>query len=144
MPVDVPAFCDSCAAVFRSGVVVEDFESDSFAEDGLGPCPVCNGKGHIPKGFFKFTQRSIGILSAPQYTLDELTRLAQMLYDAKKDAHSSEQLADTIRRDVPELASLADILNDNGVESLVAPDIAQMRFRHQQPCRIPLLQRSGQ
>ena len=113
---DVPAFCDSCAAVFRSGIVVEDSTNGSFAEDPAGPCPVCNSNGHIPDGLFKFVESTIEILSAPQLTLNELSRLAQTLYDAKGAKQSPEQLADAIRQEVPELASLAEVLPKTGSE----------------------------
>ena len=45
---------------------------------------------------------------------------------------------DTLRMYV----SLADIVDNDGMKALVTPDIAQVRFRHQQSCRIPPLQRS--
>jgi len=108
--VHVPAFCDTCGAVFRSGIVVENSTNITFAGSRAGPCPVCGGVGHVPDGVFNFVGNTIEILSAPQCAIDELSRLARILREAREKKQSPEQVAETIRKEVPELARLADFL----------------------------------
>jgi hypothetical protein len=44
---DVPAFCDSCGAIFLAG---ENSENSSSQDNPVGPCPKCGGMGHFPDG----------------------------------------------------------------------------------------------
>ena len=107
---DVPAFCDTCGAVFRSGIVVENSTNITFVGNRAGPCPVCGSMGHIPDGVFNFVGSTIEILSAPKRTVDELTRLARILREAREKRQSPEEVAQTIRKELPELSGLADLL----------------------------------
>lgn len=66
--------------------------------------------GHVPDGVFNFVANNIEILSAPQRTVDELSRLAKILHEAREKKQSPEQVAEAIREEVPELAHLADLL----------------------------------
>jgi uncharacterized protein YecA (UPF0149 family) len=66
--------------------------------------------GHVPDGVFNFVGNTIEILSAPQRTVNELSRLAKILREAREKKQSPEQVAETIRKEVPELARLADSL----------------------------------
>jgi len=107
--VEAPAFCDDCGAVFRSGIVVED-STATLAENPAGTCPVCGGTGRIPDGLLSFVANTIEILSVPQRTVDELSRLAQILYAARAEQLSPDDVADTIRKEMPALSGLAEIL----------------------------------
>jgi hypothetical protein len=113
---DVPAFCDTCGAVFRSGFVVDNSTNITFVGARSGPCPVCGGMGHVPDGVFNFVGNTIEILSAPHRTVDELSRLAKMLREAREKKHSPEEVAQTIRKELPELSGLADLLPKTRVE----------------------------
>jgi hypothetical protein len=49
--------------------------------------PLCRqrgGMGHIPDGVFNFVGNTIQILSAPQRTVNELSRLAQIIREARE------------------------------------------------------------
>ena len=108
---DVPAFCDTCGAVFRSGFsVVGDASNITLVGNTAGPCPVCSGLGHIPDGVFNFVGSTIEILSAPQRTRDELGRLAAILREAKQAKQSPEAVAEAIRTQVPGFSGVADLL----------------------------------
>lgn len=113
---EVPAFCDTCGAVFGSGVFVNNATNITFVENRAGPCPVCGGMGHIPDGVFDFVGNTIEILSAPKRTFDELSRLAKILHEAREKKQTPEQVAKTIRKEAPELAHLADVLPKTRVE----------------------------
>jgi len=106
---EAPAFCDDCGAVFRSGIVVED-SAPTLAGNRAGTCPVCGGTGRIPDGLLSFVGNTIEILSVPQRTIDELSRLAQILYAARAEQQSPDDIADTIRQEMPALSGLAEIL----------------------------------
>jgi len=108
--VHIPAFCDTCGAVFRSGIVVENSTNVTFVGNRAGPCPVCGGMGHVPDGVFNFVGSTIQILSAPRRTVDELSRLAEILKDAREKKRNAEEVTQAIRKEVPELAGLADLL----------------------------------
>jgi len=108
--VHVPAFCDTCGAVFNSGIVVENATNITFVGNRSGPCPVCGGMGHIPDGVFNFVGNTIQILSAPQRTVSELSRLTQIIREAREKKETPEEVAKKIREELPELASLADLL----------------------------------
>src|SRR5712691_4196594 len=99
--VHVPAFCDTCGTVFNSGIVVENATNITFVGNSAGPCPVCGGMGHIPDGVFNFVGNTIQILSAPQRTVNELSRLAQIIREAREKKETPEEVAKKIREELP-------------------------------------------
>jgi len=109
----VPAFCDSCGTAFPSGFFFENASNVTLSGNRSGPCPWCGGMGHIPDGVFNFIGNTIEILSAPQRTVEELTRLVQIIHEAKAKQQSNEQVAAQIKRELPGLSLLADILPKN-------------------------------
>src|SRR6185369_652254 len=72
-------------------------------------CDIC-GAG-FPSKIFRFISSTIEILSAPERTVEELTRLAQILRDAKTKQQSNEQVTSQIKRELPVLSPLADLLS---------------------------------
>jgi hypothetical protein len=109
----IPAFCDTCGTAFPSGFFFENSTNVTLSGNKSGPCPNCGGMGHVPDGVFNFIGSTIEILSAPQRTVEELTRLAQILRDAKTKQQSNEQVTSQIKRELPMLSSLADLLPKN-------------------------------
>lgn len=107
---DIPAFCDTCGAVFRSGISVDNATNITFVGNVAGPCPVCGGMGHIPDGVFDFVGKTIKVLSASKRTVEELSRLAKVLGEALENKQSPQQVATTLRKEAPELSRLADVL----------------------------------
>ena len=107
---DVPAFCNDCGSVFRSGLTVESPASDVPADQPECRCPACGGSGHIPDGILDFVENTIAIFSGQQRSVDELSRLAQVLYQARMTTQSPEEVVDTIRGTVPEFSGMADLL----------------------------------
>lgn len=114
--VSLPAFCDTCGAVFRSGIVVDDFTDARFAGNSAGPCPVCAGTGHVAGRVFDFIGSAIPILSAPQVTEDRLTRLATILTEACGRRRSLDEIGASIDDQVPELAGIADLVRKDSAE----------------------------
>lgn len=108
----VQAFCDTCGTMFPSGIFVENSTISLFGNKA-GPCPKCGGMGHIPDGIFKFIGNTIEILSAPQRTLQELIRFANIINEAQKKKYSSEEVIEKVKRDTPEFSSITDLLPKN-------------------------------
>lgn len=109
----MPAFCDTCATAFNSGIFVENSMNLSFTGNKAGPCPSCGGMGHIPDGVFNFINNTIEVLSAPERTILELTRFAQILREAKAKTETREQVVSRIEQEVPALSSLGNLLPKN-------------------------------
>lgn len=125
----IPAFCDTCGTAFPSGFSFENSFNITLSGNKSGPCPSCGDMGHIPDGVFNFIGNTIEILSAPQRSVQELTRLAQIFREAKAKQHSNEQVSAQVKQELPGLSALADLLPKNrgelyGFLSLVLAAIA--------------------
>jgi hypothetical protein len=136
----IPAFCDTCGAVFHSGIVVENSTNVTFSGNRAGPCPACGGIGHIPDGVFNFIGNTIEILSAPERTVEELTRLSDILREAKEKQQSPEEVAERIQKELPSLAGIGALLPKNRAELygflaviLAAAQLLQSSLSSQQP-----------
>jgi len=124
----VPAFCNTCGTAFPSPFDFKNAFDVTLTGVSVGPCPKCGGTGHVPDGVFNFVNRTIEVLSAPQRTVEELTRFVQILREAKENQQSTEQVAAKIKSQIPSLASVADLLPKNRVElySLLAVVVAAL------------------
>lgn len=109
----IPAFCNTCGTAFPSGFFFENASNITLSGNRFGPCPSCGGIGHVPDGVFNFIGDTIEILSAPQRTVQELTRLVQIIHEAKAKQQSNEQVTAQIKQELPGLSGLADILPKN-------------------------------
>jgi hypothetical protein len=99
----IPAFCRDCGAVFGSGIVVENSTNLTLSGNTAGPCPRCGGMGDIPDGTFDVIGSTIHVLSAPDYTRERLSHLAEIIRNAQASATPPEQILDTLNRAAPEL-----------------------------------------
>ena len=106
----VPALCDTCGAFFDSGVEVSNSTNITFGQTRAGPCPRCGNLGHIPDGTYNFIGNTIELLSGPARSRSDLERLADILKAARTAGGSPEEVRDQIRKEVPELSSIADLL----------------------------------
>lgn len=131
----VPAFCDTCGTAFNSGIFVENSTNISFAGNRSGPCPSCGGMGHVPDGVFNFIGNTIEILSAPERTISELTRLAQILREAKAKAETRQQVVVRIEKELPSLSGLFKLLPENKSElyAFLAVVLAAVQLFSQTP-----------
>jgi len=135
----VPAFCDSCGAIFESGFFVENSSNITFSNNLSGPCPVCGGMGHIPDGVFNFVGNTIEILSAPQRTVEELTRLVHILQEARKKAQTTDEVISKINHELPNLSKLTELLPQNRSElyGFLAVILAALQLMLQSPTSSP-------
>lgn len=109
----IPAFCDRCGAIFGSGMVVENSTNVSFSGCTAGPCPVCGGTGHVPDGVFNVIGSTLEVLAAPERTIKDLTRLAQIFNEARAAKQSREQVAERVTKEVPAFSGVVELLPHN-------------------------------
>lgn len=95
---------------FHQAIVADNSTNVSISNCTAGPCPKCGGLGHIPDGVYNFIGDSIELLSGPQRSLNELKKLAYILETAKKRETNPQALKNEIKRSVPELSSISDLL----------------------------------
>lgn len=106
----VPALCDRCNTFFPGPLEFDNSTNIAFTNVSVGPCPRCGGSGHIPDGTYNFIDNAIEFLSGPSRSRSDLARLATILRAARDRGTSAEEVREQVRTEVPELASLTDIL----------------------------------
>jgi hypothetical protein len=112
----VPAFCDSCGFAFPSGVFVENCVNITLSGNKVGPCPKCGSMGSVIDGVFDATRNLIEIVSAPDWTKQKLKGLEVTLKKIQELDASPEEKVDVLKREAPELSSIAETLPRTRVE----------------------------
>lgn len=112
MAINLPAFCDNqeCSAIFPSDFVVDNAMHITLAGNKSGPCPRCGSMGSIFDGVFNFVDNAIEIISAPQYTIDELNKLSKIITEAIKNRESAQNIVDKINKEAPSFIRLGKII----------------------------------
>ena len=77
---------------------------------------MCGGMGRVPDGIFNFIGNTIEILSAPQRTFSELSRLQSILKEAASKSETKEVVATRISKELPALSMLVKLLPNNKSE----------------------------
>ncbi|HEX9050160.1 MAG TPA: SEC-C metal-binding domain-containing protein [Anaeromyxobacter sp.] len=104
----VPAFCDSCGAIFASGIVAG---GGTFTFTGCAAtCPRCGAMARIPDGTFSFIGDTIRLLSGPAATVAQLRRLAEIVRAVRARAMTREAAEAAVASDVPQFAALFEWL----------------------------------
>lgn len=106
---DIPAFCDNCGAIFRSGIFIGGGTA-TMVGNRAGPCPVCGSMGTIPDGVYSAAGNVLRLLSGPQKTVEQLKRLAAVINEARRTQEEPNQIAERIKEEAPELSSFVDAL----------------------------------
>jgi uncharacterized protein YecA (UPF0149 family) len=113
---NVPAFCDSCGAIYNSGIFVGDgCRNISFCGNKV-QCPVCGMMGHIPDGVFDFIGDTIKLLSGSQRTIAELQTLNSILQKALKENLTKEKIMEEVESELPGLQLLKSYAPKNSSE----------------------------
>lgn len=113
---EMPAICDTCGTIFRSGFSFGSSFGVLLRGNKSGPCPRCGDMGHVPDGLYNFVGDVIQVLSAPARTIDELRRLEDILRRARAAQKTQDEVAEEIRKEVPSLTPLAALLPRNRSE----------------------------
>jgi len=110
---DVPAICDNCGTVFPSGIFASDGATAIAFEGNRSRCPVCGEWARVPDGLFNFINDTIEVVQAPDQTVEDLQRFEAILRDLREHDASVDEVQEAIRTQVPQFASLADLLPRN-------------------------------
>ncbi|PAV28426.1 hypothetical protein CIL05_17460 [Virgibacillus profundi] len=73
-----------------------------------GPCPNCGSMGHVPDGTYRLVENIIQVLSAPERTIDELKRFADLLEKTRKEEITTAELEKETEKELPGLHPLLD------------------------------------
>ena len=113
---DIPAFCDKCGAIFRSGIFIGGGGVATLVGNKAGPCPSCGSMGTIPDGVFSAAGNVLRLLSGPSKTVNQLKQLASVISEAQRTQEEPNIVADKIKEEAPELASVIDALPQTRAE----------------------------
>lgn len=106
--IDLPIFCNSCGAIFPSGIAAEKL-TDKI-DDLSGSCPVCGELSQVPSHLYNFIGHTIELLTGTDKSIDELNKLSVILHNYKDKESGIMELRQQIEQEVPGLASIADLL----------------------------------
>jgi hypothetical protein len=96
--------------VFPSGIVVANPGDEFASAEQEFACPVCRQTGHVHAEVFGFLGQVIELLSAPERTHAELTRLAEILTEATQQRQSAEAMVARFEDELPELSGVAALI----------------------------------
>ena len=108
MSIDVPAVCDNCGTVFRSGIALgPGVENMRMTGNKSGPCPSCGGWGSVPDGVYDTVGDTLNIVST--WSQERIAHLVESLEQART---ASDPLAatQTALAEEPEIWGLASRL----------------------------------
>ena len=115
MPV-IPAICDNCGTLFDSGFHFENARNVKLSGNKASPCPNCGGIGSVPDGLYNFLDGSIELITGPKKTVNNLSRLANYIKEAKEAGKDSEEIKNDLARDFEEFNSIKDYLPKSRTE----------------------------
>lgn len=104
-----PAVCNKCHAIFASGFNIAG-KNATLSGCTAGPCPACGGLGTIPDGVYSALSDTILAYKAGHINEAALRRLATLLESARTTEDEPQKVAERIKSDIPELASVASAL----------------------------------
>jgi len=106
----IPAFCDNCGTAFSSGIAVSDCMNVTLSGNKAGPCPECGSMGSVIDGVFNASAQVLEVVSAPYWTYKRLEELAGRIQRIQESSDSPEEKTERFKAEVPELASISDVL----------------------------------
>jgi len=105
----VPAICNTCGTIFPSGFSV-GARNVSLEDCITASCPHCGGVGQVPSGVYSALTSTALAVTAGNISESQLQRFLSILKDARKCDASPDDVAKSIRSDVPELRTISDVL----------------------------------
>jgi hypothetical protein len=111
----IPAYCDHCKKTIIAPNIIggPGAANITFENSGVS-CPHCGRIAKIPDGTYSYRAEIVKLLSGPKATVDRLRELERILKDASKNKSSSEEIAQTIKEELPEFSPFADWLKQHG------------------------------
>lgn len=103
----LPAVCQSCRTIFRSGMALGDQAQAFMTGCTAGPCPNCGGTGQVPDGSYTIIDEILQ--HSPRYaSREDLLAAARLLQEAVRASPvpDLDVLAEDLRREAPSAAPL--------------------------------------
>jgi glutaredoxin len=111
----IPAYCDHCKKTIIAPNLFGGPGAANFTFENSGiSCPHCGRMARILNGTYSYQAEVVKLLSGPKSTVERLRELERILKDANKNKSSSEEIAQTIRKELPEFSPFADWLKQHG------------------------------
>jgi hypothetical protein len=110
----IPAYCEHCKKTIIAANIFggPGTANITFENSGVS-CPHCGRTAKIPDGTYSYQAEVIKLLSGPNATVERLRDLERILTDANKNKSSSEEIAQTIKKELPEFSPFADWLKQH-------------------------------
>ena len=107
-----PAVCKTCGTIFASPFeIAAGVRNVQFVGPGeISPCPKCGGSGTIPNGVYSALNETSLAFTTGKVSAEDLERFLGLLKSARERDAAPEQVADSIKAEVPELSKVADAL----------------------------------
>jgi hypothetical protein len=103
----LPAICQTCGTIFRSGFWVDDSINVTMSGNLAGPCPQCGQMGRIPDGLFNFIGEAVEVIESPGITTSRLQELIDLVRGLAIDSSMTpEQVADAVAEKAPGLGAV--------------------------------------
>jgi glutaredoxin len=110
----IPAYCDYCKRTITApNLFGGSGEADITFENSGVSCPHCGRMARILDGTYSYRAEVVKLLSGPKITVERLRELERILRDANKNKSTSEEIAQTIKKELPELSLFADWLKQH-------------------------------
>lgn len=108
-----PAICEKCGAIFAAPIELGNSHHISFSNFGT-ECPYCKSVAFIPNGVYSVINSTVVAYRRGEVSEEHLRRLSEIVEDARKRDAEPEEVAKTIRSEVPELGKVADDMPKKG------------------------------
>jgi uncharacterized protein YecA (UPF0149 family) len=107
-----PAICQSCGHIYM-GLELEPGVTDGIELSNIEsvyPCPRCGGVGSIPDGVYSLSKDALEQLKASHASQEALKKFRKIISLGKRENREPEAIVAEIKKEVPELSSVADLL----------------------------------
>ena len=107
----IPAICQSCSIIFQSPINIRG--KRTVFMDCETSWPKCGASVPIPDGVYSAVTDTALAFTAGRVTLPKVQQLLEILKSSCRQMPATEDIADKIKTDVPELSSIGDVLPKN-------------------------------
>jgi len=114
--VDIPAVCGDRGALFVAPNLVGGSGRVEFRGSKISPCPACGGVGGIFDGVYDAATNTAKLLITAATKPNHLKALQRILHSARESELTYDQITARVKKDVPELGSVADLFPKTRVE----------------------------
>lgn len=106
---NLPAFCNTCGFTFQSSILLENSTNISISDITV-QCPRCGNMARVPDGIYDVVGNTINVLVNSNRSVSEFSRILEVLEKARNQQKKPEEILSTVKKELPELSTLADTL----------------------------------